>query len=54
MLELRSRSFFLINTAEERGEALDRFANRLEFCHQRNRLHEVSQPLTRCRDSRLR
>ena len=42
-----ARAFLLINTAEER--ALKRstsFPNRLKFCHQRNPLREISQPLT--------
>jgi hypothetical protein len=38
-----ARALFLSNTA-----------NRLEFCPQRSRPRKVSQPITRCRDSRLR
>jgi len=45
--------FFLSNTPEERVEALDIIINRFQFCHQRSRLREVSQPVTICSDPRL-
>jgi hypothetical protein len=41
-----ARALFLSNTAEERVEALDIIINRFQFCHQRSRLREVSQPVT--------
>ena len=48
-----ARAFLLSNRLRNALKRSTSFPNRLEFCHQRNRLREVSQPvISRC-DSRL-